>query len=168
MSDITHDDLISAGIPIGEHSSALIEKDNTLLTQKERDHVIKHLKTLYDAEYKPHYIPLLENPPELKINIEACNDLEQDNINHCVASMEEAAKTPTVRALSIMPDACPAGPLGTITVGGVIATENAIHPGMHSADVCCSMMATNLGKIDPSKRDGTCICQCSFWSSCKK
>ena len=48
-----------------------------------------------------------------------------------------------------MPDACPAGPPGTIPVGGVVATKNAIHPGMHSADICCSVMLTDFGKTNP-------------------
>ncbi|WP_204288294.1 hypothetical protein, partial [Proteus mirabilis] len=47
-------------------------------------------------------------------------------------------RTPVIRAGAIMPDACPAGPVGTIPVGGVAVSE-AIHPGMHSADICCSM-----------------------------
>lgn len=63
--------------------------------------------------------------------------------------MTELVKTPTVVSASVMPDACPAGPRGTIPVGGVVVTRNAIHPGMHSADVCCSMSATNFGDVDP-------------------
>ncbi|TAE50245.1 MAG: RtcB family protein, partial [Bacteroidetes bacterium] len=34
-------------------------------------------------------------------------------------------------------------------VGGVVVSRNAIHPGMHSADICCSVMLTNLGKRNP-------------------
>lgn len=155
MSDkITSHELLEAGIPGGAYFPNLLAQGNALLAQKEdapkeRGDVIAHLKNLYESDYKPHHIPLSKNPPTLKINIEAENEREQKNIDYCRASMEEAAKTPTVRALSIMPDACPAGALGTITVGGVIAAENALHPGMHSADICCSMTATNLGKIDP-------------------
>jgi RNA-splicing ligase RtcB len=65
--------------------------------------------------------------------------------------MEEIAKIPTVQAISVMPDACPAGSaLGTIPVGGVVVTKNAIHPGMHSADACCSMALSVLnGDQDP-------------------
>jgi RNA-splicing ligase RtcB len=63
--------------------------------------------------------------------------------------MNEVMKTPTVVSGSVMPDACPAGPIGTIPVGGVVGTKNAIHPGMHSADICCSVMLTDFGKIDP-------------------
>ncbi|MEO0762479.1 MAG: RtcB family protein, partial [Pseudomonadota bacterium] len=46
-------------------------------------------------------------------------------------------------------DACPAGAPGTIPVGGVAAARNAIHPGMHSADICCSVMLSDLGRADP-------------------
>ena len=42
-----------------------------------------------------------------------------------------------------MPDACPSGGgRATIPVGGAIEVENAIIPGAHSADICCSMFAT--------------------------
>jgi hypothetical protein len=42
-----------------------------------------------------------------------------------------------------MPDACPSGgSRATIPVGGGIEVENAIIPGAHSADICCSMFAT--------------------------
>jgi tRNA-splicing ligase RtcB len=49
-------------------------------------------------------------------------------------------RVPTIRAGAVMPDACPSDVrLGSIPVGGVVAAENAIHPGMHSADICCSV-----------------------------
>jgi tRNA-splicing ligase RtcB (3'-phosphate/5'-hydroxy nucleic acid ligase) len=50
-----------------------------------------------------------------------------------------------------MPDACPSGRLaGTIPVGGVIAAKEAIHPGMHSADICCSMACSIFDRgVDP-------------------
>jgi RNA-splicing ligase RtcB len=48
-----------------------------------------------------------------------------------------------------MPDACPTGKPGVIPVGGVAVAKNAIHPGMHSADICCSVMLTDFGKTDP-------------------
>ena len=54
--------------------------------------------------------------------------------------MQTLMKTPTIVDGAIMPDACPAGPNGTIPVGGVAVAKNAIHPGMHSADICCSVM----------------------------
>jgi len=39
----------------------------------------------------------------------------------------------------------------TIPVGGVIAAENAIHPGMHSADICCSMAVTIFEDHEPKR-----------------
>lgn len=42
-----------------------------------------------------------------------------------------------------MPDACPvSSAFASIPVGGAIAAENAIIPGAHSEDVCCSMFAS--------------------------
>lgn len=58
----------------------------------------------------------------------------------------------TAVAGAVMPDACPAGAaLGTIPVGGVVATRDAIHPGMHSADICCSVAISVLGDVDPTR-----------------
>ena len=50
-----------------------------------------------------------------------------------------------------MPDACPTGPPGHIPVGGIAVTHNAIHPDMHSADICCSVMMTSFGNADPKQ-----------------
>lgn len=83
------------------------------------------------------------------INIEAENEDEEANVQNVKAHMTALMRTPTLEAGAIMPDACPAGPLGTIPVGGVVAARNAIHPGMHSADICCSVMISNLGKVKP-------------------
>ncbi len=81
--------------------------------------------------------------------IEAEGPDELDNIEKVRATMRAVMRTPTVEAGAVMPDACPAGPVGTIPVGGVVAARNAIHPGMHSADICCSVMLTDLGAADP-------------------
>jgi tRNA-splicing ligase RtcB len=83
------------------------------------------------------------------VNIEAENDLEESNVNTVLATMNSLMRTPTLVKGAIMPDACPAGPMGTIPVGGVAVAKNAIHPGMHSADICCSVMLTDFGKADP-------------------
>jgi tRNA-splicing ligase RtcB (3'-phosphate/5'-hydroxy nucleic acid ligase) len=85
----------------------------------------------------------------LHVNIRAENADEQDNIAKVLETMRAVLRTPTVTAGAIMPDACPAGPIGTIPVGGVVVARNAIHPGMHSADICCSVMMTDLGEVDP-------------------
>ncbi|MDX8354935.1 RNA 2'-phosphotransferase [Cognatiyoonia sp. IB215182] len=86
----------------------------------------------------------------LHFNIEASGDEDEvKNLAQVRETMTAVIRTPTVTAAAVMPDACPAGPLGTIPVGGVVATRNAIHPGMHSADICCSVMMTDMGETDP-------------------
>ncbi|WP_109833336.1 RtcB family protein [Reichenbachiella versicolor] len=94
-------------------------------------------------------VSLLEHPVDFSINIRAEESIEQENVDSVVSSMKEVMRTPTVVDGAIMPDACPTGPIGTIPVGGVVVAKNAIHPGMHSADICCSVMLTDLGKVDP-------------------
>jgi tRNA-splicing ligase RtcB len=84
-------------------------------------------------------------------NIQAENEVEQTNVNQVFATMEELMKTPTLISGAVMPDACPTGGKGQIPVGGIVAAKNAIHPAMHSADICCSVMMTNFGKADPKK-----------------
>lgn len=97
----------------------------------------------------PDPIPLKLVPTDFAINIKAESDLEIENVEKVIGSMNELMKTPTMVGGSIMPDACPTGPIGLIPVGGVAVAKNAIHPGMHSADICCSVMLTDFGKIDP-------------------
>ena len=101
--------------------------------------------------YKPApVIPLdASGDKSFHVNIEADSLDEEENIASVKHHMTELMRTPTIEAGAIMPDACPAGPVGTIPVGGVVAARNAIHPGMHSADICCSVMISNLGKADP-------------------
>jgi tRNA-splicing ligase RtcB len=81
-------------------------------------------------------------------NIEADNADEVANVAAVTSSMNALMRTPVIKAGAIMPDACPAGPLGTIPVGGVVASE-AIHPGMHSADICCSMAISIFPGVKP-------------------
>jgi RNA-splicing ligase RtcB len=86
-----------------------------------------------------------------ELNVRAQNREEAENIAAVGRHMREVMRIPTVVAGSVMPDACPAGSApGTIPVGGVVAVDNAIHPGMHSADICCSMAVTVLGDAAPT------------------
>jgi RNA-splicing ligase RtcB len=82
-------------------------------------------------------------------NLRAEQEAEVDNVEKVFATMDELMKVPTIVSGAVMPDACPTGPPGQIPVGGVVATRNAIHPAMHSADVCCSVMITYFGDADP-------------------
>ncbi len=106
----------------------------------------------YLEQFKsPPVLPLHENPVPFAINLKAEDELEKTNVNSVVASMNTLMKTPTLVDGAIMPDACPTGPNGTIPVGGIAVAKNAIHPGMHSADICCSVMLTDFGDMDPKQ-----------------
>lgn len=89
-----------------------------------------------------------------RLNIRAEDADEVANVEGVERHMVELMRVPTVVAGTVMPDACPAGSApGTIPVGGVIAAKDAIHPGMHSADICCSMAVTMF----PADADATAI-----------
>ncbi len=104
----------------------------------------------YLEQFKPEPVMDLHKAPVgFSVNIKAENEMEEVNVDSVIKTMKAVMKTPTVVGGAVMPDACPAGPAGTIPVGGVVATKNAIHPGMHGADICCSVMLTDYGKVDP-------------------
>lgn len=94
-------------------------------------------------------IELHKNPIAFAINIKAENEIEEDNVDSVISTMKTLMKTPTLVNGAIMPDACPTGTNGVIPVGGVAVAKNAIHPGMHSADICCSVMLTDFGNANP-------------------
>ncbi|MEM9643006.1 MAG: RtcB family protein [Pseudomonadota bacterium] len=91
----------------------------------------------------------LQDAPDIQFNLDAENEVEAANAQAVRETMDVLMRTPTLRAGAVMPDACPAGPIGTIPVGGVAVAENAIHPGMHSADICCSVMVTVFQNAEP-------------------
>ncbi|HEX2101350.1 MAG TPA: RtcB family protein, partial [Candidatus Synoicihabitans sp.] len=75
--------------------------------------------------------------------IAADTDVEAANLAAARARLQELLHVPVVKRGALMPDACPAGGgRATIPVGGAVEVENAIIPGGHSADICCSMFAT--------------------------
>ena len=85
-----------------------------------------------------------------RLNIAPEDADEIANVAAVEQHMTELMRVPTVRAGAVMPDACPAGSApGTIPVGGVVAAENAIHPGMHSADICCSLAVSIYRDLAP-------------------
>ena len=106
------------------------------------------LKSYLD-EAQPKQILPYEAGKNYHKNISSDNELEAANVEKVCESMDELMKTPTLTAGAIMPDACPTGPSGHIPVGGIAVAKNAIHPAMHSADVCCSVMMTSFGLVDP-------------------
>ena len=97
-----------------------------------------------------------------RLNIAPEDADEIANVAAVEQHMTELMRVPTVRAGAVMPDACPAGSApGTIPVGGVVAAENAIYPGMHSADIVarsrCPFFATSRRKRRSMPRCGSRI-----------
>ena len=97
----------------------------------------------------PEPLPLNRDAKPFHVHIDDQTDAEREQRSALVASFSELMRTPTIREGALMPDACEAGPVGTIPVGGVVVTERAIHPGMHSSDICCSMFVSVAEGVAP-------------------
>jgi RNA-splicing ligase RtcB len=149
---ITGKDLIAWGYTPGPWFKPAIERANELVHEGMEIDQIQSTLSLYAPE-PPVYIPRrafgelgyfcnMDNPG----GDEVMSDDEVTNWDAVHIHMHQLMRVPTIKAGAVMPDACPAGSApGTIPVGGVVACENAIHPGFHSADVCCSMAITVFG-----------------------
>ncbi len=146
---VTGEHLKDWGHPPGKQFPALLEKANAM--RAEGFGLVRIRQELEgDIPPPPTYLPLRERGAvPFHENIDAAHPDEEDNVDKVRETMAELMRVPTIETGAIMPDACPAGPVGTIPVGGVAAAKNAIHPGMHSADICCSVMITDLGDADP-------------------
>ena len=143
MKTITGNDLIALGFaPKKWFAEALEYINENNLDETQMKEYLEQFKS-------PEPISLLENPAEFIINIRAEDESENDNVEKVINTMNVLMKTPTLIGGAIMPDACPTGPEGHIPVGGVVVAKNAIHPGFHSADICCSVMLTDFGKVNP-------------------
>lgn len=140
---ITGHDLIDLGFRSGKWFKEAIEHINS--NQLEGEALVTYLEKFRT----PDPIALHKEAKPFSINIKAENELEGVNVTSVVETMKTLMKTPTLVDGALMPDACPTGPNGTIPVGGVAVAKNAIHPGMHSADICCSVMLTDFGKASP-------------------
>ncbi|MBB2673158.1 UNVERIFIED_ORG: hypothetical protein GGE44_002720 [Rhizobium esperanzae] len=139
-------DLIDAGMSQGKWFRPALGAANAVLSQG--GSVTDALEAARAFQPGPTLALRTDNDIEIYSNIRAENAFEQDNVEKVNATMRALVRTPVVRSAAIMPDACPAGPVGTIPVGGVVASE-AIHPGMHSADICCSMAISIFPGVDP-------------------
>lgn len=147
MTEVTGRDLIDAGAKPGKWFTAAIKTANYLVSDGEDREKVIHAVI---AEFQPPpHLPLRELAPSFHLNIRAENEHEAANVTAVFDTMTELMRTPVVTAGAVMPDACPAGPLGTIPVGGVVASTG-IHPGMHSADICCSMAISVFDGVSTS------------------
>ncbi len=135
-------DLLAAGWPEGRRLGQALRRARDLESSGlARDAVLAQL----EAEF-PKQIPLIlprSAPAPLAEAIAAETPEEAANVATARARMHELLHVPVVSRGVIMPDACPSGGgTATIPVGGAIEVVNAIIPGAHSADICCSMFAS--------------------------
>jgi tRNA-splicing ligase RtcB len=142
-------DLIAAGWPEGERLGAILRRARALdATGLSRPDLLAQL----EAEF-PHALPAILPRPSaapLAEAIETESREEVANVSAARARMLELLHVPVVKRGAIMPDVCPSGHArATIPVGGAIEVENAIIPGAHSADICCSMFATFFAANHP-------------------
>lgn len=130
-------DIINAGYKPGRWFAAALAEANAA----------PHDAAAIFAKHAPApQLPLTDGKP-YHANIRAETPQEEANVSAVFKAMESLMRIPTVEHGAVMPDACPAG---EIPVGGVVAARDAIHPGWHSADICCSMAITVLGDVDPA------------------
>ena len=145
---ITGKDLIAWGYTPGPWFKAAIERANEALADGHSEIGVRSILSGF-APAPAVTVPRREKGVELyHCNLLIENPGDTDNLIAVRDHMDELMRVPTIKAGAVMPDACPAGSAkGTIPVGGVVACENAIHPGFHSADICCSMAISVLGEV---------------------
>ncbi|GAA4418901.1 RtcB family protein [Nibrella viscosa] len=139
---ITGKELMDLGYKPGKWFKDAIDFANRHQLSGER--LIAYLQTVAPKTIEPH-----SEPVPFYQNIKADTADEISNVQSVLDTMQVLMKTPTVVGGAVMPDACPTGEVGQIPVGGVVVAKNAIHPSMHSADICCSVMMTNFGHRSP-------------------
>jgi len=135
-------DLVTAGWQEGRRLGAALRRAREL-----ESNGVDREQVLIDLEKEfPKTLPLILPRSELAPLAEAIVPETPDeiiNVESSRARMRELLHVPVVKRGALMPDACPSGAgRAFIPVGGAIEVENAIIPGAHSADICCSMFAT--------------------------
>lgn len=148
---ISGSDLIAWGFAPGPWFKAALDRANKLHSGGCDEDTIRQAL----ACFAPEPVEMMQRREagdlHFSINLDTEGADEQINAAAVVGHMRELMRVPTIKAGAVMPDACPAGSAkGTIPVGGIVACENAIHPGYHSADICCSMAISILDRgADP-------------------
>lgn len=141
---ITGQTLIDWGFKPGKWFKDAIEAADKLARENhfgKANHTEADMVALVKTFEPAPIIPIAPQKPgdiPIHYNIDVESEFEQDNLAAVRRNVEEIATVPVVRAVAVMPDACPQGG-GGIPVGAAAVVENAIIPGMHSADICCSV-----------------------------
>ncbi|MGB3491893.1 MAG: RtcB family protein [Elainellaceae cyanobacterium] len=150
MRKITGKDLIDAGYEPAPWFKEALDILNPLPWEDQFEVTDEVIKATCDKLLPPPVIMPHKSPRPYSFNMSPSDNADEiANMEKVRQTMDELMKVPTIREGAVMPDACPTGKIGQIPVGGVVIAENAIHPNMHSADICCSVMATDLGEVDP-------------------
>lgn len=141
MSNISGKTLVAWGLEPGAWFKDALPVARQMREDGKTDkEIIAHLFTMRAAVAVDEGMPLRTNNIPFGQFIEPETDDEKANVASVLSHMDALMRVPTIEKGAVMPDACPSGSaMGTIPVGGVVATKNAIHPGFHSADICCSM-----------------------------
>lgn len=142
MNLLTESDLLLAGWLHGPQLAEMMQAVAAMQSRGIRDP--QYAMKLLRRDFPPPEtkLRLRARPAPLAAAIEAVSPAEIANLGAVRRCMETLLRVPVISRGVIMPDACPAGPAAGIPVGGAVVAENAIIPGAHSEDVCCSMYAT--------------------------
>ncbi len=143
MNLLTESDLLLAGWLHGPQLTEMLQAVAAMEARGIRDpqYALKLLRR--DFPPPETKLRLRPEPVPLAAAIVATSALDEANIGAVKRCMDALLRVPVIRRGAIMPDACPTGPAAaSIPVGGAVVAENAIIPGAHSEDVCCSMFAT--------------------------
>lgn len=141
---VTGKDLLRLGYRPGAwFSAALSELGDAQVSDDQ-------IRAICDRLAPPPPLSLHSSAAPFSVHLLPETEAEKASVARLIDSFSELMKTPTLTQGTLMPDASEAGPSGTIPVGGVAVAEAAIHPGMHSADICCSMFVTMVDAVDPA------------------
>ncbi|WP_043588733.1 RtcB family protein [Geminisphaera colitermitum] len=142
-------DLLAAGWLEGHRLGSALRRARELdATSLDRALIFAQLEQEFPKQ--PPLILPRASSASLAEAVEAETDEEIANVASARQRMKELLHMPVIQRGVLMPDTCPSGGgTATIPVGGAIAVENAIIPGAHSADICCSMFATFFADNHP-------------------
>jgi len=128
--------LIAWGFKPGRWFNDAINDGNALLKQGWSEEAVREII----AERQPAEIQPRTNALPFNVFLDPETDDEAENLAGVVQHMDVLMRVPVVTAGAVMPDACPSG-----------VASKGIHPGMHSADICCSMAVSVFRRdMDPS------------------
>lgn len=142
-------DLLVAGWRPDARLGAAVKRARELeATGLDRAGVLAALEADFPKGAQP--VELRKAPAAFTEAVEVETPAEAASVAASRARMTELLHVPVIKRGALMPDTCPAGAgVATIPVGGAIEAENAILPGAHSADICCSMAASFFAANHP-------------------